>query len=48
MYVDPDYAEPDLDKMVRLIEAQPFATLVTDEPEPRIAHVPFRRGPAEG
>ena len=47
MYVDPDYAEPDLDEVTRLIEAQPFATLVTDEPELRIAHVPVqvRRDP---
>ncbi len=42
MYVDPDYAEPDLDEVTRLIEAQPFATLVTDEPELRIAHVPIQ------
>jgi transcriptional regulator len=42
MYVDPDYAEPDLDEVTRLIEAQPFATLVTDEPELRIAHVPVQ------
>lgn len=42
MYVDPDYAEPDLDEVVRLIEAQPFATLVTAEPELRIAHVPVQ------
>jgi transcriptional regulator len=48
MYVDPDYAEPDLDEVTRLLEAQPFATLVTDEPELRIAHVPIqvRRAPA--
>ena len=42
MYVDPDYAEPDLDEVTRLIEAQPFATLVTDDPELRIAHVPVQ------
>jgi transcriptional regulator len=42
MYVDPDYAEPDLDEVTRLIEAQPFATLATDEPELRIAHVPVQ------
>ena len=36
MYVAPDYAEPDLDEVVRLIEAQPFATLVTDQPDLRI------------
>jgi transcriptional regulator len=42
MYVDQDYAEPDLDEVVRLIEAQPFATLVTDEPDLRIAHVPVQ------
>jgi len=42
MYVDPDYAEPDLDEVTRLIEAQPFATLVTDQPELRIAHVPVQ------
>ncbi|MFG1815227.1 FMN-binding negative transcriptional regulator [Kribbella sp. NPDC049174] len=42
MYVDPDYAEPDLDEVARLIEAQPFATLVTDQPELRIAHVPVQ------
>jgi transcriptional regulator len=42
MYVDPDYAEPDLDEVTRLLEAQPFATLVTDEPELRIAHVPVQ------
>jgi transcriptional regulator len=42
MYVDPDYAEPDLDEVTRLIEAQPFATLVTDEPDLRIAHVPVQ------
>ena len=42
MYVDPDYAEPDLDEVARLIEAQPFATLVTAEPELRIAHVPVQ------
>jgi transcriptional regulator len=42
MYVDPDYAEPDLDEVTRLIEAQPFATLVTDEPELQIAHVPVQ------
>lgn len=50
MYVDPDYAEPDLDEVARLIEAHPFATLVTDEPELRIAHVPVqvRRDSAGG
>ncbi|TDO51282.1 PaiB family negative transcriptional regulator [Kribbella sp. VKM Ac-2527] len=47
MYVDPDYVEPDLDEVARLIEAQPFATLITDEPELRIAHVPVQlRRPA--
>ncbi|TDW24628.1 FMN-binding negative transcriptional regulator [Kribbella kalugense] len=46
MYVDPDYAEPDLDEVVRLIEAQPFATVVTADPDLRIAHIPVqvRRG----
>jgi transcriptional regulator len=50
MYVDPDYAEPDLDEVTRLIEAQPFATLVTGQPELRIAHVPVqvRREPGFG
>ncbi|WP_432876704.1 FMN-binding negative transcriptional regulator [Kribbella sp. CA-245084] len=42
MYVDPDYAEPNLDEIARLIAAHPFATLVTDEPELRIAHVPVQ------
>lgn len=42
MYVAPDYAEPDLDEVTRLIEAQPFATLVTDQPDLRIAHVPVQ------
>jgi transcriptional regulator len=42
MYVDPDYAEPDLDEITRLIEAQPFGTLVTDVPGLRIAHVPVQ------
>ncbi|WP_328523343.1 FMN-binding negative transcriptional regulator [Kribbella sp. NBC_00359] len=50
MYVDPDYAEPDLDEVARLIEAHPFATLIADEPELRIAHVPVqvRRDAANG
>ena len=50
MYVAPDFAEPDLDEVTRLIEAQPFATLVTDQPELRIAHVPVqvRRDAGDG
>jgi len=40
MYVDPDYVEPDPDEVYRLIQAHPFATLVADRPDLRIAHVP--------
>lgn len=42
MYVDPDYVEPDLDEVYRLVEVHPFATLVTDDPDLRIAHVPVQ------
>jgi transcriptional regulator len=45
VYVDPDYAEPDLDEVFRLVAAHPFATLVTAEPELRIAHVPVQPRP---
>ncbi|MDX2968099.1 FMN-binding negative transcriptional regulator [Kribbella solani] len=49
MYVDPDYLEPDLDEVYRLVEVHPFATLVTDVPELRIAHVPVQvRRDADG
>lgn len=42
MYVDPDYVEPELDEVYRLVEAHPFATLVTADPGLRIAHVPVQ------
>jgi len=42
MYVDSDYVEPDPDEVCRLIEVHPFATLVTDQPDLRIAHVPVQ------
>ena len=42
MYVDPDYLEPDLNEVYRLVEAHPFATLATADPELRIAHVPVQ------
>lgn len=46
MYVDPAYADSDLDEVHRLIEASRFATLITAEPSLRVAHMPLqlRRG----
>lgn len=40
MYIDPDYVEVDRGEIFRLVAAQPFATLVTDQPDLRVAHVP--------
>lgn len=45
MYVDPDYADASLEEIRRLVAARPFATLVTDEPELRVAHVPVQLRP---
>lgn len=42
MYVDPDYADATPEEIHALAAARPFATLVTDEPELRVAHVPVQ------
>lgn len=42
MYVDPDYADASPEEIRRLAAARPFATLITEEPELRVAHVPVQ------
>lgn len=42
MYVDPDYADASPEEVRRLVAEWPFATLITDEPELRVAHVPVQ------
>lgn len=42
MYIDPDYADASPEEIRQLVTAWPFATLITDEPELRVAHVPVQ------
>jgi transcriptional regulator len=45
MYVDPDYTDASPEEVRGLVAAWPFATLITDEPELRVAHVPVQLRP---